>query len=375
MTNVIDLIGELRREAKHVNSQGLIKRECPDALLKMFETLVTVCYEEENSILDMQYRASISQSLAQCGIQSSDIEAFCADLEGNACLMYLIVQNALACVFEFDVGITRGPDEVRRRCEDLEFDDAGLLKGPEHNLRFHKDGVYYKEAYLIPYSGWILGTYNLGLSGGFTDSLTSNLQEFPSWVLKMSVSDDTVIMADRYRPLFTRAFIRGPQGVSVEQLRDPDFPEDPSGTVTVHSMVETNTLENLLFPVERLEVMWSERDEVKTVQIEELVSTENTQVRNTSGIHNRYVHSRWDIARECFTHVDGAIRSYNESEYQDRLEKHIKISDKPQGYLKLFRVDGEIPFQAWAELTTKWFYSNSLMLEYLEQRLTTEAQA
>ena len=57
-------------------------------------------------------------------------------------------------------------------------------------------------------------------------------------------------------------------------LQDASFPQAESGTVTEHHRVGENPLFDL-FPLKRLEIMWSQRGGMKSVQIEELIEPGN----------------------------------------------------------------------------------------------------
>ena len=111
--------------------------------------------------------------------------------------------------------------------------------------------------------------------------------------------------------------------------------------------------------------MWSARDGTKTVQIEELVLLANRPGEDDT-VSNRYVHAQWNPLEECFVHFDGAVCVYQGAEYQSRLEADMKKSDATTcDYVKLFRIDGKIPLEVWCDLTTRFFYQNELVLEYL----------
>ena len=171
----------------------------------------------------------------------------------------------------------------------------------------------------------------------------------------------------------TAAYIRGPKGVSLEVLQSPEFPENPRGSVTVHQRTDTDSIDAWLLPLIRTEVMWSSRNDIKTVQIEELAGTEDVYGNTRAEITNRYVHAQWSTERQCFIHFDGAVKIYTPGDYQRRLGTDMKKrADLKADYVKLYRLDGAIPLNVWCDLTSRFFYMNELVTEYLGGPDSTE---
>lgn len=272
----------------------------------------------------------------------------------------------LVCVFrpsQFGVWIERGVGEKRNG---LFFDDDGLLVGPPGKLKFSKEGI------LIG-SDWLLIDWDVpgkSKNDGFLDDLLKVMQKIPSRPkhFGLAISRDVALSSRYYSECFTKAYIRGPKGLSKELLDDPAFPSDPSGTVTEHRRVEVHPL-HALFPLDRTEIMWSERDGIKSIQIEEILP-ESTAIG--SFVKNRYVHARWSPETSRFIHFDGALKSYHVDTYVERLNTDMrKYRSKANGYKKLFRIDAEIDLQSWCSLTTKFFEDNELVLEYMGGAIET----
>ena len=122
-----------------------------------------------------------------------------------------------------------------------------------------------------------------------------------------------------------------------------------------------------MFPLVNFQVMWSAKGSLKTCQAEELVRLDNRTSRVGSRIYNRYVHAEWDTAKSCFIHFDGAIRGYSDGNYPCRMAVDMrKAREWSEDYIKLWRLDGEIPFGIWSELFVKFFDQNHLAREYIE---------
>jgi len=121
----------------------------------------------------------------------------------------------------------------------------------------------------------------------------------------------------------------------------------------------------MLGKLDRTEFMWSMGGDLKTLQIEELVP--HDEAKPAKRIATRYIHTIRDTANHAFIHLDGAVRWYSPENYGLRF--HSKLSDHPDpdGYYKLFRVDGKIANQDWIDLIANFFSGNELIHEYFGQ--------
>lgn len=256
------------------------------------------------------------------------------------------------------IGVWVGTQVVRKMMPQLCYDKDGLVIGPEP-LDFRKEGLLTDGKLLIYENG--LGGYS---SGGFLDLLLrAKLLLSPSH-FGLRLKENLLFDSSYYADMFTRAFIRGPRGLSVDMLQSRSFPSDPSGTVTEHRRVGQDGLRSL-FPLERLEVMWSARDGLKTVQIEELVPPDSFRKRDGM-VSNRYIHAQWNPATETFIHFDGAFRQYEPSNYEARRATDMRrFKGKADRYKKVFRIDAPLSLRGWGELTSRYFDGNELVMEYL----------
>ncbi len=129
-----------------------------------------------------------------------------------------------------------------------------------------------------------------------------------------------------------------------------------------------NSRRNLLSSkLDRTEFMWSMRDNLKTLQVEELIPIDKDNLAKRLIV--RYIHTIRDVDQHAFIHLDGAIRIYSPEGYIHRFSS--KLSDHPNsdGYFKLFRIDGKIPEQDWIDLIANFFSGNELIHEYFGQPL------
>lgn len=242
----------------------------------------------------------------------------------------------------------------------LEYDDHNLLIGPANKITFTKEGVLSPSHYLL-YASQVPGSMQ---SNGFVDELLKVRSQAKVSKFGIAVNMEALLGRSYHRDCFTKAYIRGPRGLTKNSLNNPRFPEEATGSVTMHKRVEDIPIYKL-FPLDRLEVMWSFRDGIKTIQIEELLPI-NPQPFLQGLIFNRYVHARWDPKSSIFIHLDGAIRGYEFEQYPERLATDLKkYSGRAAQYSKAFRLDGEISLNDWCRLVAKFFQNNELILEYL----------
>jgi hypothetical protein len=310
--------------------------------------------------LDVFLCPDVADRMAEDGW--SRIRAYCLSCFGEDIISpYLLVPCLLRLFRPAGVGVWIGPATVRDREPRLLFDDDGLLLGPSDYVTFTKEGALTSKHYLL-YAPLMPG---VGLSGGFLEDLLTLLPGLTSSRCGLAIAEDVILLRSYHQESFTKAYIRGPRGLDVATLQDPSFPQDPTGVVTEH-LRTTDIPHASLFPLSRVEIMWSMRHGIKTIQMEELVTIDGTRAATAHHVNNRYIHARWDPLHCSFVHLDGAIRSYTSEQYGDRLRTDIKkYPVKAAAYRKLFRIDGRIPVDAWSRLTAKFFHENELVMEYL----------
>ena len=334
------------------------------------------------------YMDNIHDQFRKAGLEDSEIQIYLNRFDNYA---GTIVLSGLALVFDLDIGFSWAPGLVDSKCPDLDFDDDGLLVGPLGTIDFvgpsnlipdegrgsvdfsfdcEKVGIAYKKSYIIPFHDTI-DRYNLGLSDGFLRFMSNFLAQHSNTKVRVKISNDVLLDMPRYRHSFTKAYIRGPKGVSPQKLQAESFPENPRGDVTEHRWIEGDSSEslsaNILFPIEGFQVMWSRNGPLKTCQAEEIVQPNNARATEDDLIYNRYVHAIWDTTRCHFPHFDGGIRGYLHQDYTKRVNSDIKSGrELSDCYIKLWRLDGEISFKNWVDLLVRYFFGHNLATEYLE---------
>jgi len=356
-------IGEARKALVGISPNDVLSSLTEAELSAPVWHLAEFMYNNRLRQLDLPATMHLEKRLASAGIADSMIEDYCQRLpDANGWMYKDWVLEALALLFDVEVGITSGPEVVQQSCSSLAFDkDRLVIIAPGKAIQSHKEGLLVDSCY-IKYAPE-LRRYNLALSGGFLEHLTE-LAHLADGTLHISVAlnEDLVLDTEYFAHYETKAYIRGPKGFSEERLQDAAFPENPSGTVTVHRRVSDDPLLRLAMPLDSTEILWSARDGAKTIQIEELCPFDEDH----EYVMNRYVHARWDIASRCFSHLDGAVRMYNQPQYEHRCSNDIRHCNQRTGfYKKLFRVDGVINTATWNDLVSGFYYNNELVFEYL----------
>jgi hypothetical protein len=279
---------------------------------------------------------------------------------------------ASALVYIFDVPeFQYASDAVLKAYPDLDFDDDGLLTAFDKSFIWTKDGLVTR-AHFIPYDPWLAKKPNpRNLSGGLIESLL-RIQRGDREIAHFGLRIDKDFLIERslYSEMEHRAHVWGPKGLNEERLQSASFPEVASGTLTVHQRFEDPETEawlNLLFEgLSHIEVMWSRRDHLKSVQIEELVHPSTHRFVDNDEILVAYLHSIWDCSIAQFIHIDGAVKSYSRANYDLRFNTTMnKFDSKADRYKKLFRLDTNLSVIEWADLVSKYFYNDELIIEYL----------
>ena len=113
--------------------------------------------------------------------------------------------------------------------------------------------------------------------------------------------------------------------------------------------------------LDRTEFYWSRKNEVKTLEIEEL-SGEGYLF--DLYYLNKYVHSERDIDQKVLRHFDGAVKVYLQDSYKKRLASKMPTEPRSFTKIKLFRIDGDIDIDEWLGLISYFYRGNEMIIEY-----------
>ncbi len=127
----------------------------------------------------------------------------------------------------------------------------------------------------------------------------------------------------------------------------------------------------LLFgDVVKLDILWDEAGGIKTFQAEEICNDEVVIEIGGRKYHPvKYIHSEYDLHNSHFRHLDGAVHLYTPEEYAIRKNSDMNFNSKNNRQVKacstkLFKMDGDISVDIWAEYVGQFFSGNPLVHEY-----------
>jgi hypothetical protein len=352
-------VADLRLQAASTTLWSFLRGEAPARLQKDIKDLSLQLRTNGRLFLGHALVARILASTPFDGATLWDaVDAYSRLSLGLERVLTVCIAEVLIAVFQpSEIGVWMGKGVALERTG-LSLDDDGLLGLRNTSLRITKEGVIAGPHWLL-YDMEVPGSF---VSGGFIGDLLDTVKsnEVQAHRFSVAIAADVLLSSDYWRETITKAYIYGPKGLSLQNINAADFPKDPTGTVTVHQRLEGTEFDDL-FPIDRVEIMWSRRDANKTVQIEELVPPPTDSLVST-----KYIHGRWSPAADSFEHYDGAVKSYTRFAYADRLRTDMKkFKSKSAMYRKVFRIDGRIPLEAWCTLTTKFFDPDELIVEYL----------
>lgn len=354
-------VQELREKFKNVALSNILKEKYDDDLLICLDNFIIERKSNRNLYINVLIAPKVSKKLLKDENAWEIISDFCIRRYNEDIKTPYILLDTLVLIFQPNhIGIWIDKEIVFKSESFLEIDKKGLIIGPSNHIQYNKEG-FFTEKYWITYDVSLPG---VGLSGGFIEKLISTKNQLNCTKFGVAINPDMILTKEHHLDVTTLAYIRGPKGISKDKLNDPLFPKNASGTVTVHERTDDNP-KLQFFQLHRIEVMWSKRKNLKSVQIEELVGIDNYFSCSKRFVKNRYLHSQWDSDKEKIIHLDGAIRYYDKNKYHQRLNVDIrKYTEKADGYKKLFRIDADLSISVWADLVVRFFQENELVLEY-----------
>lgn len=219
-------------------------------------------------------------------------------------------------------------------------------------------GVYHKEGYLLfahqffRRSLSILNTTNEEFFNSF-----EKMRNVPDIELRLALDMDMIGLLGTEHPELEYQYIRGPHF-------NNDLACIPEG-VTCH---ENEHYDNIFSNLLSTQFYWHIQDGKRTFECEELCDRENISFDDGQTMlwGCRYVHSMINPNTGLPTHLDGAIRIYNDEEILKRIDSETDISKygKNSEYIKLWRIDNDFSVVMWKELISSFYRENSLIGEY-----------
>ena len=115
--------------------------------------------------------------------------------------------------------------------------------------------------------------------------------------------------------------------------------------------------------------LWSsEKDSLIQFSMEELpYKFEGSLEQANERILTRFAHAVLDPEKGIFTHLDGAVRIYDKSDYEDRIRSEtLKNCSRNFRKAKIFRIDGEIDYDLFRHVVGAFYKWNRMPIEYFE---------
>lgn len=304
-----------------------------------------------------------------CGIDLDAVIAFANDFLPDDPSGYAVVFECLILVFQPRIAVSYGEGILSKTHPELAVDDDGLLRNGQKGVIYKKEGVLYKSHWL-PYDPWI-SRFNLEQQGGFIDALLEAYSREPQYRFGIALDQNLLLDKRMHADSLEKAYIRGPIGIRLEDLQDPNFPPQREPTLVEHQRVVFDPLRHYL-PLDRIQVLWKWfRDQknnhiIKEVEIEELPPIGADEYKENRFIPCRYIHSEWDVEEEGFRHFDGCINLYSITNFPKRARHGANFREvKADVHKKLFRYDANINLARWNDLVAKYFVGNELVIEFL----------
>lgn len=272
-------------------------------------------------------------------------------------MVSLVYQKYLS--FKQIISSDLSDSEVLKMYPELQecFDEEGLLN-LDQRFRLSDGGVHYKE-HILHYHQFLRRDYSSNPNYDF-------LGRFAGYYYKSGTNNKSRIAIDHNRIMpkawFKRIMERdtwfGPR-FDRSRLDDPNY----VGLTVVKR--NKNSLFEHTNHLDRTECYWSHRNGVKSLEIEEISSEDFLY---DSYYINRYTHSERDVEKKLLRHFDGAVKVYLKDNYMKRFETSMPKEPKCYKKIKLFRIDGDIDIDGWIELTSFFYKSNEMIIEYFNPK-------
>ncbi|MCE5176755.1 MAG: hypothetical protein ABFD23_03645 [Caldisericales bacterium] len=221
----------------------------------------------------------------------------------------------------------------------------------DDSFGYNKGYHTYKE-HILYYCSFLEGSRGTNLISKFNE-LYKNKNNANKFRIAFDFNRVCKIKDFRHICLFDTWY--GPE-FDINKIDDPNF---VGLTVKKSDKKSLDLMKNL----DRTEFYWKydRKEKVKTFEIEEIVDL--NYIKGGYNV-NCYIHSERDTLNKKFIHLDGAIKIYDKSNYQERFCSKIPEERKADKYIKLFRIDGDISYKDWSELISFYYKYNRMIIEY-----------
>jgi hypothetical protein len=173
--------------------------------------------------------------------------------------------------------------------------------------------------------------------------------------LKIALDVDRIMLSEDWSRYCRRERYYGPKFTN-------DIPANKEGQ-TSYLLDERD---RLFTNSSRTDFYWkNKKDNSFQLEIEELQDTRN--IVAPENIFCKYIHTQYNKEESTFEHLDGSIRMYNSCDYMLRIDGNLRNGDVAKK-VKLFRVDGVIPFDIWKSIIASYMEHNGTIGEYFNSK-------
>ena len=194
-------------------------------------------------------------------------------------------------------------------------------------------------------------SYNIDL----IKRLIETSKKYDKMVVKLGIDFDYVGIGGTERNYLERDYWYGPK---FDRKNISDIPDG----VTVHGIKNES---KKFDQIRKTDFFLHTKKGVKTLEIEEIVNnTHPLDLDIKKGYPARYIHSEYDLKKEKFVHIDGAVRVYTDVQWDSRRNADIDEISKEMNRVKLFQIDHVLEFPDWLKLVHYFFRGNEHIVEY-----------
>ena len=233
-------------------------------------------------------------------------------------------------------------------------DKDGLI--PYSDLNSISPGVFQIGEYLIFAHAFFRRSLSIknSLNVPFL-AILDEVKDSTEMELKIAIDRNSIGFAKTFLPTLEFDYWWGPH--FSEELESIEF------GVTKHKTPDQQKIFNGILGTD---FWWHNQNDIKTFECEEFLDDASSGIDEDS-FGCRYIHSMLNDDQKQAFHIDGAVRIYDYNGILSRIDDQndISKSGKNTKYIKLWRIDGEIPILLWKRLLTHYYRDNHLIGEYL----------
>lgn len=232
------------------------------------------------------------------------------------------------------------------------FDQDSLLPITDE-MKLLRNGLSYR-GYLIYYHQFMRRMYRYSINWKFFELLQSPAAAVGNRV-SLAIDPFRLIRLDKFHERFEEDYWWGPKFniAKIDDRKEYGFTKHMGSSSTISSR-----------PI-RTEFYIQVRGSEKIFEIEEVDLSQGREPDHPNLIINRYVHSIRDMSRHRFIHLDGAAKIYRKPSFDKRIATDLRSSAKSDYYVKLYRIDGDLPDDDWTQLINAFFRQNDDVRQFL----------